>query len=228
MRLVLAGGYDPRLADNVECLGGLLKLCEEMGLSWEVVSPKGVPDIPLPGKRDNKSVDGVNKQVLFVLNFSNDQRAHLLTAASTRALLYTPQNEHFGIVPVEAMVCGVPVVACDSGGPMESVLDPDRLGQEGAGREQEKSTRTGYLLPPTPSLWTQALLSILELSPEERVTMGSAARSRVTDMFSLESMTKGMEDALARAIEMGEVRGVKSREVFVGFVGLGLGFWLMK
>lgn len=36
-------------------------------------------------------------------------------------LLYTPENEHFGIVPVEAMYCQTPVIACNSGGPLESV-----------------------------------------------------------------------------------------------------------
>jgi len=33
-----------------------------------------------------------------------------------------PQGEHFGIVPLEAMAAARPVVACDSGGPRESVL----------------------------------------------------------------------------------------------------------
>jgi len=35
--------------------------------------------------------------------------------------LYTPENEHFGIVPVEAMYCRTPVIACNSGGPKESI-----------------------------------------------------------------------------------------------------------
>lgn len=33
------------------------------------------------------------------------------------AVLYTPEREHFGIVPVEAMYNQVPVIACNSGGP---------------------------------------------------------------------------------------------------------------
>jgi alpha-1,3/alpha-1,6-mannosyltransferase len=225
MRLVLAGGYDPRLVDNVECLAGLLSLCNEMGLGWEVVSPNGVPDIPLP---EDKSSNGAGKQVLFVLNFSNTQRTHLLTAPSTRALLYTPQNEHFGIVPVEAMVCGLPVVACDSGGPMESIVDPNKVGPGNGGGKRMKSTRTGYLVPPTPSLWTQVLLSVLELAPEARTAMADAARIRVKTMFSLESMTQGIEGALVTAVGMGSVRGIKLGEMLVGFVGLGLGFWLVK
>lgn len=36
-------------------------------------------------------------------------------------LLYTPMEEHFGIVPLEAMSAGTPVIAVDSGGPKETV-----------------------------------------------------------------------------------------------------------
>ena len=39
------------------------------------------------------------------------------------ALLYTPENEHFGIVPVEGMYMKLPVLACKSGGPTESIID---------------------------------------------------------------------------------------------------------
>lgn len=44
---------------------------------------------------------------------NSDARADLLRTAS--CVLYTPSNEHFGIVPVEAMCCGAPVVAVNSG-----------------------------------------------------------------------------------------------------------------
>lgn len=43
----------------------------------------------------------------------SDERAELLRTAS--CVLYTPSLEHFGIVPVEAMCCGAPVVAVNSG-----------------------------------------------------------------------------------------------------------------
>jgi hypothetical protein len=32
-------------------------------------------------------------------------------------------GEHFGIVPIEAMFCGLPVVAVNDGGPTETVVD---------------------------------------------------------------------------------------------------------
>lgn len=46
------------------------------------------------------------------------------------AILYTPENEHFGIVPIEAMymvnyiyIKKKPVIASNSGGPKESIID---------------------------------------------------------------------------------------------------------
>jgi len=56
---------------------------------------------------------------VFLKSISNDAR--LLLLENTNVLLYTPENEHFGIVPVEAMYMGCIVLACNSGGPLESV-----------------------------------------------------------------------------------------------------------
>ncbi|CAE6524953.1 unnamed protein product [Rhizoctonia solani] len=219
LRLVLAGGYDPRLLDNVECLRGLIKLCDNNGLGWDIISPREFPQLPTPSP--DKTKPGKGKQVLFVLNFSNTQRTHLLTSPTTRALLYTPQNEHFGIVPVEAMVCGVPVVACDSGGPMESVVDPDKH----TGGEK----RTGFLLPPDPNLWARALQIILDFPHDKRALIAATARQRVKDMFSLESLTLGMEGALIKAVQMGDLGsiGVGVGAMILG-AGVGVGVWLAK
>ena len=68
-------------------------------------------------------------------SISNDQRILLLE--NTKVLLYTPENEHFGIVPVEAMYMGCIALACNSGGPLESV----------------EHGRTGYLMPPDAEIW---------------------------------------------------------------------------
>ena len=55
----------------------------------------------------------------------------------TEMLLYTPENEHFGIVPVEAMHMGCIVMACDSGGPLESIVHNE----------------TGFLFTPNANIW---------------------------------------------------------------------------
>ena len=38
-------------------------------------------------------------------------------------VLYTPIREMFGIVPIEAMAAGVPVIATNEGGPKETIID---------------------------------------------------------------------------------------------------------
>ncbi|KAG8688187.1 Alpha-1,3-mannosyltransferase-like protein [Ceratobasidium sp. 394] len=213
IRLVIAGGYDPRVSDNVECLSTLLSRCTSLGLTYDIVSPRPLPLIPSanPTKSD--------PHVLFILNFSHAQRTYLLTSPATLALLYTPQNEHFGIGPVEAMVCGVPVIACDSGGPVESILDP------GA----DSGPRTGYLVPSDAERWTQVLRKVVKLGKEEREEMGKAARARVEEMFSLESLTKGIEGALESAVAMGQVEDSGAGlNLGVVCIGVGLGLWLAK
>ena len=76
----------------------------------------------------------VEADVIFRVSISSAERTCLLLNAA--ALLYTPANEHFGIVPLEAMYLGCPVIAVDSGGPRETV----RHGETGFLCEQVLST----------------------------------------------------------------------------------------
>lgn len=75
-------------------------------------------------------------------SITNDAR--LLLLEQTEALLYTPENEHFGIVPVEAMYMKCIVLACNSGGPKESL----------------KHGVTGFLLEQTPEAWARCLTEL--------------------------------------------------------------------
>lgn len=43
--------------------------------------------------------------------------------ANAKALLFPVEDEDFGMVPIEAMMAGVPVIAHNSGGPKETVID---------------------------------------------------------------------------------------------------------
>jgi alpha-1,3/alpha-1,6-mannosyltransferase len=94
LRLILAGGYDPRVAENVEYKEELEDLAAGLG---------------------------VKDQVIFKPSFSGEERSAMLEKGL--CIVYTPANEHFGIVPVEGMYAGLPVVACNSGGPMESISE---------------------------------------------------------------------------------------------------------
>ena len=146
----LPGGYDPRVEDNVATLRSLLEIATTRNLTYHILTPSKKTDI-LPSF--DKSV--TFPDIIFLLSFTTAQRSALLASSSTLALLYTPTNEHFGIVPVEAMVCGVPVLACNTGGPTESVVNSPEI------------EKTGWLRLPDPEIWAEALHSIVELSVDE-------------------------------------------------------------
>ena len=78
-------------------------------------------------------------QVAFVPSFTDRQRTELLQAC--QAVVYTPANEHFGIVPLEGMAAGRPVIASNSGGPLETVVHE----------------ATGLLCEPQPADFAQAM-----------------------------------------------------------------------
>lgn len=99
-------------------------------------------------------------------------------------LVYTPSNEHFGIVPVEAMYAGLPVVAVNSGGPTESIAEGE----------------TGYLCEPTPSQFADAFEKVENLGEQGRKKMGEAGRQRVVKRFSLDAMVDKLDKILVKLV----------------------------
>jgi alpha-1,3/alpha-1,6-mannosyltransferase len=193
MRLVIAGGYDPRLQDNMMTLVSLIDCAKSCSLTYHVITPStSRTNIP-PFNSTCTDPD-----VIFLLNFTTSQRSALLTASSTITLLYTPTNEHFGIGPVEGMLCGLPILACNSGGPTESIVhDPP-------------DDRTGWLCPPDPELWANALLEIVGLEAAQKKALSERASTRARNLFGMEAMAKGVEASLRAAVALGSVGGFSS------------------
>lgn len=189
-RLVIAGGYDPRVEDNVATLTSLTALATRHGLTYTVTSPD--PSVIPPSTSHTPSAD---PDILFLLNFTLPQRTALLRAPRARGLLYTPANEHFGIIPCEAMYCGLPVLARDSGGPTETVVDV--ACGEGV---------TGWLRPGDAAVWAGVLGEMARMHEGERTRMAEAARARVAALFGMDAMARSMEGALRDAVAMGELR----------------------
>ncbi len=77
------------------------------------------------------------------------------------AVLFTPLNEDWGIVPLEAMAFGKPVISVERGGPAESVAHGE----------------TGFLCPPTPEAFAGAMARLVS-DPELYQRMSRAARER--------------------------------------------------
>jgi glycosyltransferase involved in cell wall biosynthesis len=87
------------------------------------------------------------------------------------------EPEAFGMVLIEAMAWGRPVVASDVGGPTEIVLDGV----------------TGLLVPPNdPDRLARALVALLK-DPGGRVRMGRAGAARVRDYFKAERMVSHLQ-----------------------------------
>jgi alpha-1,3/alpha-1,6-mannosyltransferase len=139
VHLVVAGGYDIRVAENVGYHVELKQRAAAAGLfepgllSTPPAVSRALPDFPPSAGASAPAYQQVEAlgAVTFIRSFSDAQKGYLLRAAT--AVLYTPSNEHFGIVPIEAMAGCRPVVAVNNGGPLESVVDG----------------RTGYLCEPT-------------------------------------------------------------------------------
>jgi glycosyltransferase involved in cell wall biosynthesis len=63
-----------------------------------------------------------NKNIEFVGEVSDEEKLQLMFGA--KAFIFASYDEDFGITPVEAMMCGTPVIAYKSGGVKETVIDP--------------------------------------------------------------------------------------------------------
>ena len=119
--------------------------------------------------------------VLFLLSVPTTFKNTLL--AQSKLLLYTPINEHFGIVPVEAMHAGLPVLASNTGGPLETIVEGE----------------TGWLRDANAvDGWTAVMNKVLyEMSEQEIERMAAAGKARTERHFSLKAMGDRLEEEIS-------------------------------
>lgn len=192
LRLVIAGGYDPRVPENVSYHQHLLALSNTLGLpsttAQNIVSALSIPS---------------SISVLFLLSVPAQLKSLLLEAA--RLLIYTPSNEHFGIVPLEAMLAGVPVLAANSGGPLETVIE----GETGWLRDVQDV-----------AAWTQVMREVVMVKGDEELAlMGERGKDRVRREFSASKMASRLDAEISALLQDGE----RKKVVEVPDVLLGIG-----
>ncbi|KAF8328830.1 mannosyltransferase [Cantharellus anzutake] len=216
LRLILGGGYDPRLKDNVDTLSALRDLCASLNITYHVYPPLSIPDnseVHVPPFPD--LVPGVT----FLLNFTTPQRSAFLNSKNTLALLYTPEHEHFGIGPVEAMVTRVPVLACESGGPTESINNVTTT-------SSNAEHPTGYLLPSTPEAFAKALRHLLFTMPPSTPLSNSTAALTPVTLFSMDAMAHSLSSVLESTTAIsGKISLIKNTPD-ADVVGYGL--WIIR
>ena len=139
IKLVIAGGYDERVSENVQVFKELERMIVKLSLE---------------------------RNVYLLQNVSDSIRSALLERAE--AVVYSPQFEHFGIVPCEAMALGTPVIAWNNGGPKESILN----------------NKTGFLCS-TRAAFSKAMVTVVNRDDQARSDMGRACKERINKKFSL-------------------------------------------
>ncbi|KAL4237103.1 hypothetical protein ACF0H5_005484 [Mactra antiquata] len=149
--LIMAGGYDERVTENVEHYLELRRLCDKLS---------------------------INDDVTFLRSISDAEKRNLLDKCD--CLLYTPDREHFGIVPIEAMYMKCPVIACNSGGPLETVVDG----------------KTGYLREGRPDQFAEAMEKIVS-DPKQTKTFGENGRKHIMDKFSFKTYTDQLNSVIS-------------------------------
>jgi len=155
IHLIIAGGYDELVLENREYLNELRRHAGQLDIS---------------------------SHVSFLCNVSAAEKQSLLLKST--CLLYTPDNEHFGIVPVEAMHARCPVIAVNSGGPCETVVNGV----------------TGFLQPATATDFADAMRKFVgDDGNQLRRRLGEAGNLRVQQCFSFNSFTAKLDD-IVRAL----------------------------
>lgn len=101
--------------------------------------------------------------------------------AAADVVVCSSHFEGYGMVNIEAMAMGRPVVSTDRGGPAETVIDGE----------------TGYLVPPDDPAALAARVITLLRDPALRQRMGEAGRARVLAHFS----AQGNADQFSAALE---------------------------
>lgn len=175
-KLVLAGGYDPRLEWNVSYFTLLRSVCDKLGLTNTTVWPTD-------GESALATSSVQKATVIFLPSVTDSIKKKLMINAAL--LAYTPTNEHFGIVPLEAMLVGTPVLATDTGGPLETIVH----GQ------------TGWNYPGSVEKWAPAIKhALFDMTSAERTVMYAHARDRVFSYFSETQMAHEFEKYAQQAI----------------------------
>lgn len=117
---------------------------------------------------------GIAPHVRFTGRVDHDQLPQYYGAADV--FVTTPWYEPFGITPLEAMACGLPVVGSNVGGIKYTVRDGE----------------TGFLVPPRDPRLVADRLEELHSLPWLASALADNARRRTEDLFTWEQVTDSM------------------------------------
>lgn len=153
--LIVGGGAEPGVLDSDPEVRRLMGLAAELGIADRVTLQGQVPRAAMPG--------------IF---------------RSADAVVCAPWYEPFGIVPLEAMACGVPVIAAAVGGLRDTVVDRG----------------TGIHVPPRDPEAIASALALLLGDPVLRAELGAAGQQRARTRYSWDRVAAETEKAYKLAV----------------------------
>jgi glycosyltransferase involved in cell wall biosynthesis len=161
-----------------------LRAGREHGLDASLVIAGGVDSKSRPYLQTlREHADGL--PVEFIVDPSDEDLASLY--ARCMAVVFTAPNEDWGVVPLEAMASGAPVLAVDAGGPRESVIH----------------NVTGWLLPPTPWAFAEQMRKVAA-SDGGRLVSRRAVRRRA-QQFAADTFVARLDDVMEEVALHGSV-----------------------
>ena len=169
-RIMVTSSSDVPMKGLVPLLEAVAKLRAEREIDLVVIGS------PRPGGRVARAIErlGLGDVVTTVSGVTDEELARLYGEAEVAVVpsLY----EGFSLPAIEAMSCGVPVIATTGGALPEVVGESDK---------------TGILVPPDdPSALCQAIGALLD-DPAARARLGAAGRERVMQRFTWQVTARG-------------------------------------
>ena len=167
-----------------------------VGGSEREPDPQTTPEI---GRlRDIARDEAVEDRVVFVGRRDRHELARYYNAADI--FVSTPWYEPFGITPLEAMACGVPVLGSNVGGIKFSVRDGE----------------TGYLVPPNdPSALAERAAHLFH-HPKLLAVLGRQGIRRVNDLFTWDRVAAAVAALYEEVLTAGRLaRADEARRVAV-------------
>jgi len=192
------GSTEPRTSRfRILCIG---RLVPRKGVDDVIRAVAGLPEVELliaggpaadrladdPEAARLRSVAGDSARVRLLGQVAHDRLPGLIRSADL--VVSAPWYEPFGIVPLEAMACGVPVVATAVGGMLDTVLPG----------------RTGLLVPPKDPAAIRAAIGHLLAEPGTRRAMAEAGVRRARASYGWDAIALATERSYQRTLDAGQ------------------------
>ena len=125
---------------------------------------------------------GLRQQVQFTGEITDQQLQEYMQKA--KVVVFPTTGEPFGLVPLEAMACGTPTIASNSGGPRESILNG----------------KTGLLFNPDDEFDLATKLQVLLDNENLIKEMAVASRKHIEQTFTWDRTVEKLKDVFSELL----------------------------